>query len=67
MAYAAMGNREEAFRCLEKAYQEHSNALTSLKVEPAYDPLRSDHRFQDLLRRVGLADAGPIVGSTSRP
>jgi hypothetical protein len=67
MAYGAMGNREEAFRCLEKEYQEHSNALTALKVEPAYDPLRSDRHFQDLLRRVGLADAGPIVGSASRP
>ena len=67
MAYAAMGNREEAFRCLEKAYQEHSNALTALKVEPAYDPLRSDRRFQDLLRRVGLADAGRGVGSATRP
>jgi TolB-like protein/DNA-binding winged helix-turn-helix (wHTH) protein/Flp pilus assembly protein TadD len=66
MAYAAMGNHEEAFRCLEKARQEHSNALTSLKVEPAYDPLRSDRRFQELLRSMGLAEAGPNSEATSR-
>ena len=54
-AYAVMGNKDQAFALLEEAYSQHSNALTTLKVEPAYDPLRSDPRFQDLLRRVGLA------------
>jgi hypothetical protein len=51
-----MGNKDEALAWLEKAYSQHSNVLTTLKVEPAFDPLRSDPRFQDLLRRVGLAD-----------
>jgi TolB-like protein/DNA-binding winged helix-turn-helix (wHTH) protein/Tfp pilus assembly protein PilF len=54
-AYATMGNKDQAFALLEKAYSQHSNALTALKVEPGYDPLRNDPRFQDLLRRVGLA------------
>ena len=40
---------------LEKAYTQHSNGLTGLKVDPIYDPLRGDPRFQNLLRRVGLA------------
>jgi hypothetical protein len=40
---------------LEKAYAQRSNFLTALKVEPVYDPLRDDPRFQELLRRVGLA------------
>ena len=55
MAYIAMGKKEEAFAWFEKAYAEHSYALTDLKVEPNYDGLRSNPRFQELLRRVGLA------------
>jgi DNA-binding winged helix-turn-helix (wHTH) protein/Tfp pilus assembly protein PilF len=50
-----MGDKEEALADLEKAYSEHRAILTTLKVEPGFDPLRSDPRFQDLLRRVGLA------------
>ena len=53
-AYIGMGNKEQAFIWLEKAYSQHAN-LTTLKVDPIYDPLRGDPRFQDLLRRVGLA------------
>ena len=52
--YIGMNNKDEAFFWLDKAYAQHSNALTGLKVDPIYDPLRSDPRFQDLLRRVGL-------------
>ncbi len=54
-AYVGMGNKNQAFAWMEKAYAQHSNILTTLKVEPGFDPLRSDPRFQDLLRRVGLA------------
>jgi len=54
-AYIGMGNRDEAFVWFEKAYADHSNSLTSLKVNPMYDPLRSDVRFQELMRRVRLA------------
>lgn len=54
-AHLGMGNKEEALADLEKAYSEHLGILATLKVEPAFDPLRSDPRFQDLLRRVGLA------------
>jgi TolB-like protein/DNA-binding winged helix-turn-helix (wHTH) protein len=55
-AYVATGRKEEAFALLEKSYREHSNLVTSIKVEPALDPLRGDPRFQELLRRVGLAE-----------
>jgi TolB-like protein/DNA-binding winged helix-turn-helix (wHTH) protein/Tfp pilus assembly protein PilF len=54
-AYAGTGNKDQAFAWLEKAYDQHSNGLTALKVDPVYDPLRNDPRFQNLLQRVGLA------------
>ena len=53
-AYVGMGNNDQAIAWLEKAYAQHSNGLTALKVDPAYDPLRDDPRFQNLLRRVGF-------------
>jgi TolB-like protein/DNA-binding winged helix-turn-helix (wHTH) protein/Tfp pilus assembly protein PilF len=55
-AYIATGRNEDAVALIEKSYREHSNLVTSLKVEPALDPLRGDPRFQELLRGVGLAD-----------
>jgi TolB-like protein/DNA-binding winged helix-turn-helix (wHTH) protein len=54
-AYAGTGNKNQAFAWLEKAYDQHSIGLTALKVDPVYDPLRNDPRFQNLLQRVGLA------------
>jgi TolB-like protein/Tfp pilus assembly protein PilF len=53
-AYAGTGNKNQAFAWLEKAYEQHSIGLTALKVDPVYDPLRNDPRFQNLLQRVGL-------------
>jgi tetratricopeptide (TPR) repeat protein len=52
----AMGDKEQAFAWLEKAYSQHANAMVTIKVDPLYDPLRGDPRFDDLLRRVGLAE-----------
>jgi hypothetical protein len=54
-AHIGMGDKDQSFAWLEKAYSQHSNALTTLKVDPIYDPLRGDPRFQELMRRVGLA------------
>jgi tetratricopeptide (TPR) repeat protein len=53
-AYLGMGDKDRALSWLERAYAQHSNAMTSLKVEPRYDALRSDPRFQNLMRRVEL-------------
>ncbi len=55
-AYVGVGNKDQAVAWLEKAYTQHSNELTSLRVNPGYDLLRGDPRFQGLLKRVGLAD-----------
>src|SRR5229473_6840482 len=66
-AHLGVGDKEEALADLEKAYSEHFVILATLKVEPAFDPLRSDPRFQDLLRRVGLADSNTAAKSTSKP
>jgi len=62
-----MGNKEEALADLEKAYSAHFSIMTTLKVEPAYDELRGDPRFQDLLRRVGLADSNSTGKGTVKP
>jgi DNA-binding winged helix-turn-helix (wHTH) protein/TolB-like protein len=52
--YAGLGERDQAFAWLEKAYQERQPSLTLIGVEAVFDPLRSDPRFADLMRRVGL-------------
>ena len=56
LAYIGTGRKDQAIALLQKACSEHSNAIVELKVDPNYDPLRNDPRFQDLLRRVGLAN-----------
>jgi Flp pilus assembly protein TadD len=54
LTYAALGDKEESFQWLEKAYTERSSFMTSLKYWSVFDQLRGDPRFADLLRRVGL-------------
>ena len=49
--YAGLGEKDKAFEWLEKAYKEHF--IIAIKVDPVYDPLRSDPSFQDL-RRMNL-------------
>jgi eukaryotic-like serine/threonine-protein kinase len=52
--YEAMGEREKAFAALETAYQTRDLQLQFLDADPKFDPLRSDPRFKDLVRRVGF-------------
>jgi tetratricopeptide (TPR) repeat protein len=52
--YVGLGEKEQAFAWLERAYQEHATRLAFLKVDPRLDPLRSDPRFRELLQRIGI-------------
>ena len=52
--YAALGDVENAFACLERAFQTRSAGLINLHVDPGFAPLRADPRFGELTRRIGL-------------
>src|ERR1700736_5167572 len=54
IVYAGLDEKDQAFAWLEKAYEERDGSLPMLNANPAWDPLRSDPRFADLVRRVGL-------------
>jgi TolB-like protein/DNA-binding winged helix-turn-helix (wHTH) protein len=54
LVYAGLGEKDRAFEWLEKAYKVRDKGLCYMKVDPALDPLRSDPRFQDLLRRMNF-------------
>ena len=57
--YAALGEREQAFASLERAYAAHDLQLQYLGTDPAYDDLRADPRLTALLRRIGLPQTPP--------
>jgi TolB-like protein/DNA-binding winged helix-turn-helix (wHTH) protein/Flp pilus assembly protein TadD len=54
LVYAALGDKEKTLAWLEKAYTAKSSFMTTLKFWSVFDPIRSDARFKDLVRRVGL-------------
>src|SRR5215469_2408489 len=54
LIHAGLRQMDEAFHCLENAYQERSAVLAWVKTDPRLDNLRSDPRFQDLLRRMNF-------------
>jgi hypothetical protein len=53
-AHIGLGDKDRAFEWLLKAFEAHDWQMVMLKVEPAFDPLRSDPRFAALVERVGL-------------
>ena len=55
LVYTGMGNRDEAFAWLDKAFEERASALPFLKTNPTLANLRSDSRFRTLIRRMSLA------------
>jgi TolB-like protein/DNA-binding winged helix-turn-helix (wHTH) protein/Flp pilus assembly protein TadD len=52
--YLGLGDKKRAFAWLEKAYQAHDWGLIEMNADPRFDSLRSDPRFQDLVRRIGF-------------
>jgi serine/threonine protein kinase/Tfp pilus assembly protein PilF len=54
VAYLGLGDKEQCFSWLEKAYQEKGTVIFSMKVDPMWDPVRNDPRFVDLLQRARL-------------
>jgi TolB-like protein/class 3 adenylate cyclase/tetratricopeptide (TPR) repeat protein len=56
-AFSIIRDTDEAFAWLERGYRERDPGMTVLRAHPAFDPLRSDHRFQDLLHRIGFPES----------
>ena len=54
VAYLGIGDNEQALKWCEKVLSERSTALVWLRVDPVYDPLRSDPRFHALVAKIGL-------------
>jgi hypothetical protein len=60
LVYAGMGNNNQTFRWLEKAFDDRANWLVWLRFDPRWDCIRSDPRYADLLRRIGIPDSKSV-------
>ena len=60
LVHIGLGETDAAFEWLERACDERDFALVRLRVDPVFDPLRSDARFDELLRRVAFP---PLAGA----
>jgi hypothetical protein len=54
--YAGLGEHDQVFTWLDRAYEERASWMAYLQVDPTLDPLRSDPRFQVLLRRMNFPE-----------
>jgi len=52
--YTGMGDKESALDWLERAYQERAAWMSFLQVEPIWDPLRDERRFQEIVTKIGF-------------
>ena len=65
-AYMALGDHDRALAWLDKLYTGRGAWVRGLKVQPQWDPLRADPRFQDLLRRANITPVHASLFSTDR-
>ncbi|HEY4842319.1 MAG TPA: winged helix-turn-helix domain-containing protein [Terriglobales bacterium] len=56
LAYSGMSEKERVIDLLQQAYSDHSNAVVEIKVDPMYDSIRNDSRFQELIRRLNFSN-----------
>ena len=54
LIHFALGENDKGFERLEKAYEERDSRLRKLKTDPIFDNVRSDPRFKELLKKMGL-------------
>jgi len=66
LMYASAGDKNAAILWLERTYQQHGAMLEYIRISPEFGELHSDPRYQDLLRRLNLAD-DQLAGSSSLP
>ncbi len=70
LVYVALGEKQQALAALEKAYEAHEFRVMFLNVDPRFDSLRAEPRFQQLVRRIGLrpedSPAAHAAGSTPK-
>jgi TolB-like protein/Tfp pilus assembly protein PilF len=59
LVHAGLAEKDQAFEWLEKAYEDGDPGMIYMKIDPALDPLRSDARFEDLLRRMNFPSLIP--------
>jgi len=64
--YVALGDKDEAFRWLERAFEEHSGSFYSFMFRPEFRALRFDPRFADLLRRIGIDPAQALARQSKK-
>ena len=67
LLYTGLGDKDQAFAWLDRAFEERSGYLTEIHVDPMFDPLRSDPRFEVLARRLGLEAAQPNPSPAFHP
>lgn len=61
LVYAALGENDLAFRWLEKSFDMHEESLCNIKIDPKLDALRSDERYELLVKKIGLSPATSLL------